>query len=249
VGKSTARALTLLNLFADRDEVRVTDVSAELAISVSSAHRLLATFESFGYVRQQRHHAAYTAGPALAGLATAVGRKLNIEAAARPRLLELVRELNETAHVAVLRGNHVVFLDGIVPERPAPASSRKGRSLPAHATAAGKVLLADLSRAEIERLYPADDLPRLTAKTMSSRNTLLNDLRRIRERGYATHIEESARNMVAYACPIRDESGSARAALVVAGPVDRFKKYSVSSIVAALKAAASATYTAFPDRN
>jgi DNA-binding IclR family transcriptional regulator len=249
VGKSTARALTLLNLFTDRDAVRVTDVSAALSISASSAHRLLTTFEAFGYVRQQRHHAAYAAGPALASLATAVGLKLNIEAAARPRLLELVRELNETAHVAVLRGSQVFFLDGIVPERPGPAPSRKGRSLPAYATAAGKVLLADLSRAEIERLYPADDLPRLTEKTMSSRSTLLGDLRRVRERGYATHLEESARHMVAYACPIRDESGIARAALVVAGPLDRFKKYSAPSIVAALKAAASATYTAFPNAN
>jgi IclR family transcriptional regulator, acetate operon repressor len=241
---SAARALVLLNLFMDRDEVRVTDASAALSISVSSAHRLLATFESLGYVRQQQRHAAYTAGPALANLATAVGRRLNVADAARPRLLELVRELNETAHVAILRGSEVVFLDCVMPQRRTPASSRKGRSLPAHATAAGKVLLADLSRAEIERLYPADDLPRLTSKTLTTRSTLFNDLRRVRERGYATHIEESERQMVAYACPMRDESGIARAALVVAGPVARFKTYAPASIVAALKAAAAAAYTA-----
>ncbi len=74
-------------------------------------------------------------------------------------------------------------------------------------------------------------MPRLTSKTLTTRSTLFNDLRRVRERGYATHIEESERQMVAYACPMRDESGIARAALVVAGPVARFKTYQASSIV------------------
>jgi IclR family acetate operon transcriptional repressor len=245
--ESVARALSLLNLFMDRQEVRVTDVSAALEVSVSSAHRLLATFESFGYVRQKRRHAAYVTGPALASLAASVGRNLNVEEAARPRLLELAVELNETAHVAILRGNEVVFLDCVVPEREFAAPSRKGRTLPAHATAAGKVLLADLSRPEIERLYPTDDLPQLTVKTLSTRATLLSDLRQVRERGYATHLEESQRQMVAYACPIRDGYGIARAALVIAGPVARFKTYSTPSIVAAIKAAASATYTPFPN--
>jgi len=84
-------------------------------------------------------------------------------------------------------------------------------------------------------------------KTLPSRTRLLDNLRQVRELGYATHVEESQRRIVAYACPVRDAAGTTRAAVVVAGPIVRFASYSAPSIIAKLQAAADATFADFTD--
>ena len=244
---AATKALTLLNLFVARRHIRVTDASIELSISGSTAHRLLTALKSAGYVRQERHHATYTVGPALAELSRAISLKLDLDDAAWPHLLRLADDLNETAHVAILRGSDVLFLGCARPNRPSAAVSREGCMMPAYATAAGKALLADLSRLDIERLYPTDELTRMTSKTLPSRTRLLDNLRQVRELGYATHVEESQRRIVAYACPVRDAAGTTRAAVVVAGPIVRFASYSAPSIIAKLQAAADATFADFTD--
>jgi len=244
---STTKALTLLNLFVARRHIRVTDASSELAVSASTAHRLLTALKSAGYVQQERHHATYTVGPELAELARAISLRLDLDDAARPHLRRLAGDLNETAHVAILRGSDVLFLGCARPNRASAAVSREGCTMPAYATAAGKALLAGLSRLDIERLYPTDKLARITSKTLPSRTRLLDNLREVRELGYATHVEESQRSIVAYACPIRDTAGTTRAAVVVAGPIVRFASYSAPSIVAKLQAAADATFADFTD--
>jgi DNA-binding IclR family transcriptional regulator len=100
-------------------------------------------------------------------------------------------------------------------------------------------LLAELSVAEIERIFPHEDLDRLTRKTIASRTSLLNELRRIRERGYAINGEESELDFAACAAVVRDRAGFARASIVMAGPASRFRRYEAGRIAAAVKAACS----------
>ena len=71
-------------------------------------------------------------------------RELDIRRDAHPHLERLVAELGETAHLAVLRGARVLFIDGVESSLILRAAARVGHSLPAHATASGNVLLAAL---------------------------------------------------------------------------------------------------------
>jgi DNA-binding IclR family transcriptional regulator len=196
-------------------------------------------FEQGGLLQQEERNSVYTIGPALVEIATSISGHLDIETVVRPHLIDLVNEINETAHVCVLRGDNVQFLDCVESSHGVRAVSRKGRAIPAYATASGKALLAELSVAEIERIFPHEDLDRLTRKTIASRTSLLNELRRIRERGYAINGEESELDFAACAAVVRDRAGFARASIVMAGPASRFRRYEAGRIAAAVKAACS----------
>lgn len=234
---SVGKALALFTLLQDQKSLRVMEVSRELHVAPSTAHRLLAMFEQAGFLQQEERNSVYTIGPALVVIATSISGHLDIETIIRPHLIELVRELNETAHVCILRGDRVVFLDCVESSNGLRAVSRKGRSIPAYATASGKVLLAELSSPELLRVFPNEDLERLTRKTLGSRTSLISELRRIRDRGYALNGEESELGMAACASVVRDRAGVARAAIVVAGPASRLRAYGSGQVPAAVLAA------------
>jgi DNA-binding IclR family transcriptional regulator len=234
---SVGKALALLKLLESQQRFRVVEVSRELQIAPSTAHRLLAMFEQAGFLCQQEPNSAYTIGPAIVAIATSITGQLDIGKIIRPRLMSLVAEVNETGHVCVLRGDKVVFLECVESTHGLRAVPRTGRAIPAYATASGKALLAELSRPELERIFPNEDLNKLTRKTIATRTSLFNDLRRIRERGYAVNGEESELDFAACAAVVRDRGGLARASLVVAGPASRFKRYQNGQIAAAVRAA------------
>jgi IclR family acetate operon transcriptional repressor len=234
---SVEKALALLGLLERNTRVRVVDVSRELAVAPSTAHRLLAAFERHGYVEQEVQSTMYAIGPQLAQLASRIARQLDLATLIRPFLAKLVAEIDETAHVSVLRGDKTYFLECVECSHGIRAVSRKGRSIFAYATASGKALLAERSAAEIALLYPTDELPRITRKTIATRTGLLSELRRTRERGYAMNFSESELDYAAYAGVVRDAAGIARAAIVVAGPASRIKRVNEARVVAALRAA------------
>ncbi len=234
---SVGKALALLRLLQDHKTLRVVEVSRELNIAPSTAHRLLAMFEQCGFLRQETRNSVYTIGPALVEIATLIAGQLDVETMMRPHLAELARTINETALLCVLRGDRAVYLDAVECTHGVRAVSRTGRSIEAHATAGGKALLAQLSAAELNRIYPNEDLPRLTHRTIDSRTALVHELRRVRERGFAINAEESELHFSGCAGVVYDRQGLPRAAIVIAGPAARFRRYADGRVAAALRAA------------
>lgn len=235
--RSVEKALALLRLLQKHERLRVTEVSRELGVAHSTAHRLLVMFESAGLLHQAERNAPYTIGSALVELATTIAAQLDIETVVRPHLARLVRELDETVHVCILRDDKVIFLDCVESSQHLRAVSRKGQAIAAHASSGGKALLAELSIPEVERIFPTEDLARLTRKTITSRASLINELRRTRDRGYAKNAEESELAFASCASVIRDRTGYARASIVMAGPSSRIRHYEAGRVEAAVRAA------------
>jgi DNA-binding IclR family transcriptional regulator len=239
------KALTLMVLLKRKGKVRVVDVSRELGIAPSTAHRLLATFERHGFVKQETENTMYAIGAELVELATSISHQLDIGTRIRPYLTRLVEEIDETVHLCVLRGDKVYFLDCVECSHSIRAVSRKGRSIYAYATASGKALLAELTLPELHRIFPLEDLSKMTRKTIATRELLQGELRRTRERGYATNLSESELDFAAFAAVVRDRVGIARAAIVIAGPAKRLKRINDGRIVAALRATCAEASAAF----
>ncbi len=234
---SVGKALALLRMLQDRKTLRVTEVSRELNIAPSTAHRLLAMFEQCGFLRQESRNSVYSIGPALVEIATRIAGQLDIETLVRPHLTELARQLNETALLCVLRGDRAVFIDAVESTQGLRAVSQSGRSIPAHATAGGKALLAELPLPELYRVYATEEICRKTHRTLDSRAALIHELRRVRERGFAMNVEESELHFAACGAVVRDRNGFAKAAIVVAGPAARFRRYEPDRISGAVLAA------------
>ena len=237
---SVDNALRLLKLFGGQPRVRLSEASEHLGVAHSTAHRLMAMLAYHGFVRQERDSRAYVAGPALVEIGLAAVRQLDIRRHARPVLEHLAGALGETAHLAVLEGSNVRYLDAVESSRALRVASRTGSVLAASCTASGKALLAELPDAEVSALF-ADEaaLPRLTARSIASRSGLLAELRQVREAGCAVNREESEEGVASVAVTVRGPRRVPVAALTVSAPVSRMTEETAGRITAELLAQAA----------
>lgn len=243
---SIDNALRLLLMLRETQLLSVQQASAELGVSPSTAHRILAVLRHRGFVEQDPDTRGYRAGPVLTEVGLSALRELDIRRDARPQLELLVAELGETAHLAVLRGARVLFMDGVESSLILRAAARVGHSLPAHATASGNVLLAALPDEALLELYPQERLERVTKRTVTRRRALLRRLAQIREDGFAVNDGESEDDVVAVAAAIRARDGAARGAITVAGPATRFGHEEAVRAAPAVRATAAAVGEALP---
>lgn len=183
---SVDNALRLLLLFAESPRVRLTDASQYLGVASSTAHRLLAMLQYRGLVQQDATR-AYEAGPVLRGFGAAALRRQDLSGVARPVLERLHAELDGAATLGRLDGQHVVYVDQVRSRKVAPLPAG---SIPAHCTSLGKMILSQLEPDELRALYPQERLDQLTARSISSRRELEQELGRARRRGFAVSDQE-----------------------------------------------------------
>lgn len=235
--ESVDKALQVLMLLGEQPRLRLTDVSQYLGVASSTAHRLLAMLQYRGFVRQDAATRGYVPGPTLDGLAFGLLRRLDVRTRARPVLERLNTELGETIHLGRLEGNQVHFIDSLESARALRVGGRLGRSMPAHCTSTGKALLAELPEDELLRLYPDPELVRLTPQSIGTRRELVEELGRIRERGYARSMEEAEEGVSSIAVALHSTQ-SPRLAINVSVPLNRMTDDVVEAILGRLTEAA-----------
>lgn len=243
--QTVTNALRMLEVFHTESEMGVSALARALGLHKNNAFRLLATLELAGYIQQTPSTELYHLGPRCLELGHAFARSHTLMNQARPILEELARDVGETAHLGVLRGDQVVHLDGVLPDQLVLTGLRVGERLDAHCTAIGKTLLAgeitspDAS-AEFESDFLGGKLERYTAATLDDPAKLMDDLRATLLRGYATDLEEFAVGLRCVAAPVRDSSTRVIAALSLSGPSGRLGEEALHGAVAeAVSAAAS----------
>ena len=218
--QTVSNALRLLEVFFDEPELGVSELSRRLGLHKNNVFRLLATLELGGYVEQSQANDEYRLGVRCLELGRAYDRSHGLIERARPVLAELVGELGETAHLAILSDFEVVHLDGVQPKRLLVTASRVGQRLPAHCSALGKVLVAcagaDLHQDYHESVLAAG-LEAITPDTVVDGAKLSDQLQTIAAQGYAFDFGECEVGLNCAAAPVYDESGLA-AALSVSGP-------------------------------
>ncbi len=236
--ESVDKALKLILLLAEQPEIRLSEATRYLGVASSTAHRLLAMLQYRGFVRQDPATKAYHAGPAITSVAFAVLGRIDLQGTATPVMRRLSERLRESVHMGMLEGPTVRFV--AVAEGPTAVrvASRFGLTMPAHCTSTGKAMLAQLSDAEVQRLYPSEDLERITAHSIGTRTELLKELGRIRRRGYAVNREESEDGVASVAVPIRTRAPGLRLALNAAAPAGRLKVSQYPMVAAGLLEAA-----------
>lgn len=212
------RILQLLNLF---DVVTVRSVAAALGISSSSAHRALRTLEESGYVAIASNTRGYVPGPYLMGLQMTPGIQPKSKFLLRPALQQVREVTGESVHSAVLVGNQVLVVDGRRSSHPKDIGLRIGMTAPAHAMAAGKLLLAQLDTSQLRGILPSPTLPRRGPKTITKREDLEQELSQIKNTRVAFTVQESETGINSFAVPLWGSSWRDRMALVVSVPISR----------------------------
>lgn len=220
--ESVGNALRLLLLLRQRKQLRVTECAAELGVARSTAHRLLVMLEHYGFLQRAPGGRAYRSGEALLALGLSAVNNLDIRARARPFMESLRDDVDETITLVLLEGRNVRFVDAVETTRALRVGGQVGLLLPAHATSAGKAILAAMSASELRELYPEEALPgRAGGAPLATRTQLEDDLAEVRRTGYAVAYNESDVEIGAVGVTIPQGPHPGRAALAIAAPASR----------------------------
>jgi DNA-binding IclR family transcriptional regulator len=239
---SVTNALHILRMLKTEPSLRVTDVAHRLAVSASTAHRLLNTMRQLGFVEQEPRGRAYRAGWELVEMGLEGSGRLEIRDHLRPVLEALRDEYDETCNLLVSEGRYVRFIDGLESRNPVRVATRTGQRIEAHGAAAGKVLLAERSVAYVRSLYEDDGLTAMTSATITRLDSFIQELALVRRQGYASNLGEHVSDLHAVGVKVADGVGHVVAALTLSAPANRLRKGDVRSIAVRLMLA-SATLT------
>ncbi|WP_215543164.1 IclR family transcriptional regulator [Amycolatopsis sp. CA-230715] len=188
--KSARRAIELLETFAANDVwLSLSDLHARTGFPRSSLHGLLRTLHEAGWLESDSSTTKYKLGVRALICGTAYLDRDPIVPYATEALEQVREQTGFTAHYARRNGTEVVYLETRESRRSTHLVSRVGRTLPTHATALGKALLAELTHDEITALLPSP-LPALTPNTVTDLGELHEQCAEIRERGFASEVEE-----------------------------------------------------------
>lgn len=231
INQSLAHGLDILLMYdTSRSAFTVAEISKKLNYSQSKTYRLVRTLVKYGLLQEDHGTARYTLGSNVLRLGLLARQQFNIAAIARPYMKELSQITKETVVLTAVNGTKGIVLERVESEEPIRYSLfQPGASIPLHAGASSKVLLAYLPEEEWDRIIKMEGLKRYTPNTITNVDQLKAHLREIRKRGYAFSEQEVDRDVRAIAAPILNAVRELLAGLSVAGPAYRINKKRIAS--------------------
>ena len=217
-----ARGLDVLELFASASpELTQKEISGALDLPMPTVHRLVALLTERGWLERDQASRRLRLGLHAARLVPALLAGMRLPELARPHLARLAVDVHETVNLATLEGAEIVYLVSESGDRLLTPQVAVGMRLPAHCTALGKCLLAQLPD-ELARAALGDEpYEKRTNMTLTSWKRLKADLAEIRNQGVAVSEEEYELGLLSIAAPVRWVDGRGSAAINVSLPSGR----------------------------
>lgn len=201
-----ANGIQLIEVFDEQTRSVTIQTAAELlGITRSAARRVLLTLSELGYLQQQDRY--FSLAPKSINLGYRYFRSLGLAGAVKPHLLALSRELGVAAAVGLLAGPDVLFVERVEADRPIKLDLRAGDRLPAYAHSLGRVLLAQLSAAQLAEHLPQGPIHRISTHTVSGNKALTQELQRIRKQGWSFVNSELVNGLFGVAIALPHASG------------------------------------------
>lgn len=234
--QSVERAFGLLEAIADAGGVAgLSKLSQQSGLALPTIHRLVRTLVDLGYVRQEPSR-QYSLGPRLIRLGDTSSQLLGTWS--RPYLSRLVDELGESANLAMLDGDQLVYVAHVQsPRHSMRMFTEVGRRVHPHCTAVGKALLANLPADDVQALLHRTGLPAQTERTITDPVRFTEELARIRTNGYAIDDGEQEVGVHCVAVPVLGAPN--RLAMSISGPAPRMTAEVVDRAVPLLRQAAT----------
>jgi IclR family acetate operon transcriptional repressor len=238
--QSLERAFDLLERMADAGgEVGLSELSASSGLPLPTIHRLMRTLVACGYVRQQPNR-RYALGPRLIRLGESAARLLGTWA--RPYLARLVEETGETANMALLDGDEIVYVAQVPSKHSMRMFTEVGRRVLPHSTGVGKALLAYTPADEVRALLARTGMPAATEKTITTPEGFLDALALVRDAGYA--VDDNEQEIGVRCLAVSVPNSPTAAAISISGPAGRVTESATEKIVPILQEVAQELSTA-----
>ena len=221
---SVANSLAVIECLVDAGEAGVSEVARQVGVSIGTSHRLLATLVAAGWAEQNPDTKKYCPSGKVVMLAQRVRGRLSARDIAHEALVALVSTVDETANLAILSDDNVLYVDKVTSAQPFGIEARIGSRLPIYCTALGKVLVSHLAPDTIDRYV--ETIVRLrregTRPIPPTVSVFRSEIRAARTAGYAFDHGEYLPDVFCVAAPIRSPKGNVVAAMSVSVPRSRF---------------------------
>jgi len=236
--KALDRGLMLLRHLSQEGQGSLSNLALTVGMPPSSAHRVLATLQKHRLVEFDASTQEWMIGIEAFRIGSAYLVRTNLAEASRQTIRNLMEATGETANIAIADDGDVVFVSQVETHNPIRAFFRVGTRSHMHTSGIGKALMADMDRGDVERILQQKGLPQFTPKTLTSPQSLFDDLEVIRKRGWSLDDEERHSGMRCVAASIYNAVGEPVAGVSVSGPTVRLSDQMVSELGPLVKRAA-----------
>jgi len=238
------RALDILTYLARRSgTVEASAIARDLGLPRSSTYHILTVLTERGFAAYVPEARGYALGPSAFQLVSSYTVHESLERLARPVMAGLAARLGIVVHLGILRGNNTLYLLKEHPPRDPELEptlvTAVGVLLPAHLTANGRAILAQLPPDAVRALYPrAADFASRTGRGPRTVGELLAELDADRRRGWSEEVELVTAGLRSAGAAIFDIHGQPLAALSCTWR-SRVPLRDADAVIAALRAGAS----------
>ncbi|MBN1497925.1 MAG: IclR family transcriptional regulator [Spirochaetes bacterium] len=216
--QSLKKAAGILNLFTQESRAYgITEMAKLLGLPKPTVQSLVRTLEEIGYLEKDQLTSKYMLGPTLFQLGMKYISTMDLAVQARDWMEHLCRQFNEAVQVGMMVGNNVVIVLRTDPTSRFMVYPQPGSLIPFHTSGIGKVLFAYMDPGKRDAIIRDFTFPRLTDRSIGTRDDFLAELGRIRTEGIGFDLQESVTGLSCISAPVFNSRGHCLAAFSVSG--------------------------------
>jgi len=224
------------HMAAYRLPMRLKDIAENLGISQPTVVRYLRTLCDQGYAYHDDHSGSYALTWKICRLGSSLESNLVLRSMAGSLLANFANDHNIGVLLAVEREGSLMYLDLVgAPHGSVDTMLRIGKDAPMHSTGSGKILLGAMSPGKLNQLLDRTGQVRLTPKTITGREELMEELAKIREQGYALDNEECELGHRCVSVPLYDYTGTVAAAISAFDSTERLTDEAIEALLPHLR--------------
>ncbi|WP_088049442.1 IclR family transcriptional regulator [Virgibacillus dakarensis] len=234
---SIDKAIDLLEVLS-KNPLNLIELSEILNRPKSSLFRIISTLENRGYISREKETGKYCLGMKTLTLTKNLIENNKLSKVSKAEMKDLVRKTGESVNIGTLSFGDVVYVaveEGI---HQLKFTEVIGSTSPFHATAIGKVIAAHLPTEDLNELVRKRELKKITPNTITDKKQLLEELKKVKDNGYAIDDNEVALGAKCIAAPIFDMFGEVEAAISISGSIHRLKPEKIEEVSCLVKQAA-----------
>ena len=214
--QSVNRAFDILSLFsATKPILGITEISDALGLTKPTVHGLVQTLVARGFLSQDPETRKYALGLNIYDLCSYLACTLKVNQVGAAHAYQLANRLNHITRISIWNQNATLVTLNVLPGLKTHDFQSLGPRIPAYCSASGKAMLAWFPEKDVARYMKKITFDSHTKNTITSKKRFLKELKKIRQKGFASDNEEYLPGMACVSSPVFDHTGQPTAAISV----------------------------------
>jgi DNA-binding IclR family transcriptional regulator len=214
---SVKKAFAILSAISSSKEgLGVSELARGLKMAKSTVHGMTSALEEVGAVMRDPRSKKYKLGFTLLEIGRSAYSQIDLETSARPIMEDLMEKTQTSVFLGILNWDHVTVLDIVESSQDLKITAPVGTTMPLLAGAVGKVFLASMDEEQAAKIIRSKGLPQFTEHSIVDSASYYQELKQVRQKGYAVDDEEYILGVRAVASPISG-LGQLKSAIWVVG--------------------------------